>query len=105
MAKLQMKGITIACMRSDRRALMGFLQRRGVVELKKPRIVERFTFEDTSSQRAAYARTAQIAQQALDLLDRTTPEKSSIFAALNGRTVLDEQEYMCCWIRCSHICC
>ena len=94
MAKLQMKGITIACMRSDRRALMGFLQRRGVVELKKPRIVERFTFEDTSSQRAAYARTAQIAQQALDLLDRTTPEKSSIFAALNGRTVLDEQEYI-----------
>ena len=94
MAKLQMKGITIACMRSDRPALMGFLQRRGVVELKKPRMVERFTFEDTSSQRAAYTRTAQIAQQALDLLDRTAPEKSSIFAALNGRTVLDEQEYI-----------
>ncbi len=94
MAVLQMQHIQICALKSNRKRLLEFLQRRGVVELiDGPEADDVFQKDDVTPVRAALEREIQAARRALEVLERLAPEKTSMLASLNGRTVLKPEVY------------
>ena len=94
MAVLQMQHIQICALKSKRKHLLEFLQRRGVVELiDGPEPDDIFQKADVSQTKAALEREILAARRALEVLDQVSPEKTSMLASLNGRTILKPEQY------------
>ena len=94
MSVLPMKRVLICAMKKDRKAILELLQRAGLVEMKNSiPDDEVFSRQDTSSARAIFQKNAQLAAQALAVLDEHAPEKAGLLAGLEGRRTLSVSEY------------
>lgn len=92
MAVLKMQRISICALKKDRKAILEKLQSLGVLEVNH--IIdedEDFHKMDTAGQRSGFEKAAAAADQALDILDKYVPEDKSMFAALEGKQLIDPE--------------
>lgn len=90
MAVLKMQRISICALKKDRKAILEKLQRLGVLEVAS--VIDEdqyFRKMDTVGQRAGFERAAAAADQALEILERYVPEEQSMFAALEGKLLIE----------------
>lgn len=97
MAVLPMKRITICAMKSDRKAILEFIQRSQAVEIDDLPFDEGqekvFSRTDVSASSQLFSKNAQLASQALDILNNAVPEKTSLLSSLEGRRSVSLSEY------------
>lgn len=99
MSVLKMQRISICALKKDRKAILERLQSLGVLEVDvspcgvaDPGGDGYFRKMDTAGQRAGFERAASAADQALEVLDRYSPEEKSMFAALEGKLLIDRDQ-------------
>lgn len=85
MAVLQMQKIHICALKSNRKQILEFLQRKGNVQTCSAEATETFSCTDTSAGCTKYQKRAQSAQQALKVLDIYAPEKKGLLSAFEGK--------------------
>ncbi len=92
MAVLQMKRISLCAMKENRKAILERLQELGAVEIDIP-LEDDDIYEtaDVSDAKAAFEREAQTADRALEVLQEFAPEKTGIFAALEGKPLVNPE--------------
>ncbi len=94
MAILPMRRITIYGLKSDRKAILESLQRRGVVEITDADITEYPAQKpDTSSSQATFLKGSATAENALEILGGYVPEDNSLFSMFEGKRELSVDEY------------
>lgn len=94
MSVLPMKRVLIAGLRKDRKKILEFLQRQGVVQIETAASEDDiFKKQDRSQASAAFRKNAALSEQALEILNVHAPEKSSLLSALDGRKELTREEY------------
>lgn len=94
MAVLQMQRILICGLKKERKQVLELLQRKGVVEITH--ILEEdqvFKKMDVSAAKSALGKNITIANDALAVLEKYSPQNKSLFAALNGRNEVSSQVY------------
>lgn len=95
MSVLQMQRISICAMKKDRKAILEDLQSLGVLEIDTSSVQdEALQKMDTLESRQAFEKNANAADQALEILDEYSPLKSSMFAALEGKELVERAEYL-----------
>ena len=93
MAVLQMQKLTICAMKKDRKAVLELLQKMGTVEcIPDLEGSEVFRRMDTTSQRMQFEKNFSLAEQALEVLDQYDPVKSSLFASLAGKELIEADD-------------
>lgn len=94
MAVLQMQRISVCALKNDRKEILDFLQRQGIIEIQD-RILEDsvFTKTDASSSEMLLEKSANEAKSALDIIETYLPEKKSMLSMFEGRKVVSVQEY------------
>ena len=91
MAILPMKRILICGMKKDRKRVLEFLQRQGVVEIDtSAEKDEVFGQTDMTASSAGFSRNADMCDQALKILDGLVPAKDGLFTDYQ---VIDRAEY------------
>lgn len=85
MAVLQMQKIHICALKSNRKQILEYLQRRGDVQVASEKASDIFECMDTSAGCTKYEKRAQTAQQALKVLDTYAPEKKGLLASFEGK--------------------
>lgn len=94
MAVLQMQKVSICALKKDRKAVLEKLQRMKVMEISQVEEEDSgFTVMDTRQERMELEKTASVADQALEILDRYAPEKKSMFSALEGKALIEHKDY------------
>lgn len=94
MAMLRMQRINIYALLKHCKGILETLQRRGVVEIENLNIEDSVFFkEDTGAMQAQYARSANVARSALEILDEYKKEKKGLLSSFKGRTPISRQEY------------
>ena len=93
MAVLQMRKLCICGLKKERKPILELLQNSGVVQINKGDGPEEF-FEkiDTQVARSGFERNAAIAETALEILDEYAPESKGMFAALEGKREINNEE-------------
>lgn len=94
MAVLQMQRISICALKKDRKAILEKVQALGVIEINH--VVEddeAFEKMDTLNARQSFDKKAQVADQALAVLDTYAPEKSSMFSSLEGKKLVEPGKF------------
>ncbi|MDF2539966.1 MAG: hypothetical protein K0S76_2987 [Herbinix sp.] len=94
MAMLQMQRIFIYALKKDRKSILEFLQRRGVVEISDS-IPEDSLFHkaDMSYARTSFEKSISAAKEAVEILNKLAPEKKSMLSMLDGRKVISTEIY------------
>lgn len=93
MAVVQMRKISICGLKKDRKSILETLQSAGVMEITKTAEEDSvFQKMDTMSERQIFERNALTAEQALEILNRYAPEKTSLFSALEGKELKNAKE-------------
>jgi V/A-type H+-transporting ATPase subunit I len=94
MAMLQMQRIFIYALKKDRKPILEFLQRRGVVEISDT-IPEDNVFHktDMSYARSGFEKIITEAKEAVEILNHLVPENKSMLSILNGRKVVSTEDY------------
>ena len=90
MAVLKMQRISICALKKDPKAILEKLQSLGVLEVDH--ILdedEDFKKMDTAGQKAGFEKAASSADQALEILEKYVPESKSMFAALEGKKLIE----------------
>ena len=90
MAVLRMQRISICALKRDRKAILEKLQSLGVLEVSS--VIgedEDFRRTDTAQQKAEFEKAAVSADQALEILEKYAPENKSMFAALEGKKLIE----------------
>lgn len=94
MAVMQMQRLNLVAMKQNRKAILKRLQEMGALEidvkLDKSFDVKRV---DTSSDKAVFEKNALVADQALDILNKYVPEKTSLLDSLAGKPLVEHSEY------------
>ena len=93
MAVLEMQRISICALKKDRKFILEKLQSLGVLEVDH--VIgedEDFKKMDTAGRRQGFEKAAVSADQALELLEKYVPEKKSMFAALEGKTLIEPEQ-------------
>lgn len=94
MAVLQMQKVSICALKKDRKAVLEKLQRMKVMEISQVEEEDSgFTVMDTRQERMELEKTASVADQALEILDRYAPEKKSMFSVLEGKALIGHKDY------------
>lgn len=94
MAVLEMERVQILAMKRDRKKILELLQRRGTLEVREPEPNDEiFRQVDTSTIRTLLSRNIDTVSNALEILHRHSPEKSSMFSFLEGRKPLPAKAY------------
>ena len=94
MSVLPMKRVLICALKKDRKGILEQLQRQGVVEMKNTMPDDEvFQRQDTTSAKAIFQKNAQLAAQAIDVLNEHAPENKGLLAPLEGRRSLTVDEY------------
>ena len=94
MAVLQMQKVSICALKKDRKAVLEQLQRMKVMEITQTLEEDPdFTRMDTRQERMEFEKSASLADQAMEILDRYAPEKKSMFSALEGKTLIEQEDY------------
>ena len=82
-------------MKKDRKAILEDLQSLGVLEIDTSSVQDDALQKmDTLESRQAFEKNANAADQALEILNEYCPEKSSMFAALEGKELVERAEYL-----------
>lgn len=94
MAVLQMQRLNLVAMKQNRKAILKRLQEMGVLEIDV-KLDETFQVMhmDTSAKRSAYEKNAALADQALEILNKYAPEKTSLLSSLAGKPLIEHSEY------------
>lgn len=93
MAVLPMKKITICAMKKDRKAVLEKLQSMGMVEIEAGgEETEIFKKMSTGNERAAFEKKVSDTEEALLILGRYAPEKTSLLSGLEGKREVDEKD-------------
>ena len=94
MAVLQMQRITICALKKDRKQILEFLQRRGVIEITNE-IAEDDVFRkmDVSIAVSLLEKGKKNAEEAVRILNEKVPEKTSMLAGLGGRNEVNKEVY------------
>lgn len=94
MAVMQMQKVSICALKKDRKAILEKLQSMGVMEIKPmdPKEIG-FQTENTMNEKQSFERSAQVAEQALEVLESYVPEKRSLFSSLEGKKLIDDSRY------------
>ncbi|MGP1611564.1 MAG: V-type ATP synthase subunit I [Catonella sp.] len=104
MSVLPMKRLFIAALKKDRKPILESLQRLGAVEINADAGKELFVSKDgqtdtlfkqtdTSSAKATFEKNANLASQALAILDREVPVKSGMMDSFAGRDKMNASDY------------
>lgn len=94
MAKVEVKRISIYGLRKNRKAIMEELQRIGVVQIENMKLSDSvFSKENTAQNRHIFDKNADIAAQAVDILNDYIPEKKSITSTFEGRKEISVEDY------------
>ena len=91
MAKLRMKKIELIALLTDSKKIIELIQRRGVVELCKTD--EGLPATNVTAVISEFEKFRTTASQALDILDRYSPEKAGISAMLGSRTEVEKHAF------------
>lgn len=94
MAVLTIKKIDICAMKKDRKAILEKLQSMGALEIRAGGDeTDVFKKINTTSQRSKYEKRVQNTDEALEILGRYAPEKTSMLQALAGKADVDDSVY------------
>ena len=94
MAVVEMQKISICAHRSNRKAILEALQSLGVMQvvtdnLDDPELMKM----DTADTRARFEKNADLADQALAILDSYVPEKKGVLAGFAGKELIEKSAY------------
>ena len=94
MAKLKMKWVRIYALRSQRKPLLEWLQRAGMLEIEAGEDPEEgFVRLVKEEEAAGFERSATAAKQALAALDEVAPDKKGLLSAFTGRREMPLEEF------------
>ncbi len=94
MAIVPMRRISVYALKSDRKAILEYLQRGGVVEIiDVTREDNVFSKTDTAAARSTFEKNRQTALGALEILDQAVPEKKPMLSMLQGRKPVSVEAY------------
>lgn len=94
MAVLQMQRFSICALKKDRKAILEELQSLGVMEINSSMIEDDYLQKvDTVDARQTFEKNAVLADHALEVLQEYAPEKTSLFAALEGKALVDKATF------------
>ena len=94
MAVLQMQRISICALKKDRKAILEKIQSMGIMEMSQVAEDEDgFERMDTISARQSFEKKASLSESALDILDAYAPEKKSMFASLEGKKLVESDQF------------
>ena len=89
MSVLQMQRISICALKKDRKAILEELQELGVLEIETSKVTaDGLDRPDTAEEKQRSEKQALMLDQALDVLQEYAPEKTSIFASLEGKKLV-----------------
>lgn len=92
MAVVPMSLVSVYGLKKDRKAILEALQRYGVLEIKKQQF-DGMTLQDTAASQLTFKKAAQTAEDALEILEQTVHEKTSVFASLAGKKEMPPEVY------------
>ena len=94
MAVLQMQRISICALKKDRKAILEKIQSMGIMEMSQVAEDEDgFEKMDTISARQSFEKKASLSESALDILDAYAREKKSMFASLEGKKLVESDQF------------
>lgn len=94
MAVMQMQKVSICALKKDRKAILEKLQSMGVMEIHCVNAEEKgFQTENTLNEKQSFERSAQVAEQALEVLEIYVPEKHSMFSSLEGKKLIESSRF------------
>lgn len=93
MAVLEMQKICICALKKERKPIIEYIQRSGVVEIKERKVKKGFSKMDTSVAKSSFERNAALAENALEVLEQYAPEKKSMFSSLEGKRQVASNEF------------
>lgn len=92
MAVVPMSLVSVYGLEKDRKSILEALQRYGVLEIKK-RNIDGMTSFDTSSAQIKFRNAVKTAEDALDILEQTVHEKTSVFDSFAGKKEIQSDVY------------
>ncbi len=94
MAVVEMQKISISAHRSNRKAILETLQKLGVIQVVEADVDETgLRHKNTADARATFEKNADLADQALAILDKYVPEKQGMLSGLAGKELIDDARF------------
>lgn len=94
MAVLQMQKVSICALKKERKAVLEYLQSIGIMEMVQEfEEDEDFKMMDTVGERVGFEKAANIADQALEILQRYVPQKQSMLSSLEGKELIESKDF------------
>ncbi len=94
MSKLPMKRIEVFGLKSNRKSILEAMQRFGIVEpLNVDLSKEDFIKMDTTSSASAFMKAENTLSNALDILEKYSPEKVPILSMFSGKNMMTVEQY------------
>ncbi len=94
MAVLQMQKVSICALKRDRKAILEKLQSMGIMEVSQiQEDTQGLEKMNTQTARSMFEKNAASADMALGILAEYVPEKSSMFASLEGKKLVDKASF------------
>ena len=93
MAVLKMRRISITALKRDRKAILEKLQALGIMEMHQIE-PEGFDRTDTREDRQVFDNNVRLTEQALDVLEAYSPEKTSVLSSLEGKELIGRDDYI-----------
>ena len=94
MAVLQMQRINVCALKENRKAILERLQEFGAMEIDI-RLGDgaEYELQDVAPSRAIFEKQAHMADHALEVLQEYVPEKTGMFASLEGKPLVDQETF------------
>ena len=94
MAVLQMQKVSICALKRDRKAILEKIQSMGIMEVSQiQEDIQGLEKMNTQTARSMFEKNAASADTALGILAEYVPEKSSMFASLEGKKLVDKKSF------------
>ena len=94
MAVLQMQRMNLVAMKQNRKAILERLQELGALEVDVKLDEEiPVVHQDTAATRSIFEKRAATADQAIEILNKYVPEKTSLLSSLAGKPLVERSEY------------
>ena len=93
MTVLNMRRISISALKKDRKPILEKLQALGIMEMHQIE-PDGFDRADTRDERQEFDGDVRVCEQALDILDNYSPEKTSMLSSLEGKELIGKDDYL-----------
>ncbi len=94
MAVLQMQRLNLVALKQNRKAILERLQELGGMEINvSTQDLEGTFLEDVTTQKAGFEKRSASADQAIEILEKYAPEKTSLLSGLAGKPLVERTEY------------